>query len=82
MKMKDFPFFIYDEVQITPNIFSFNCCQKHMQSVQNSMGNSETLLYLLVNILVLHQSHKVIYHGIYKILLFDESHDHFLICEL
>ena len=47
------------------------------------MGNSETLLYLLVNILVLHQSHKVIfYHGIYKILLFDESNDHFLICEL
>ena len=23
MKMKDFHFFIYDEVQITPNIFSF-----------------------------------------------------------
>ena len=27
MKMKDFHFFIYDEVQITSNIFSFKCSQ-------------------------------------------------------
>ena len=58
MKMKDFHFFIYDEVQITPNIFSFNCSQTDVFCAvidkvthcanRTLMGNSKTLLQLHV----------------------------------
>ena len=95
MKIKDFHFFIYDKVQVpkSPHIYIFLSALKHRfifavideithRASRIQWGIVKFFISIEEEVLdVIKQS--IFSHGIYKILfIFDNSNEHFLICEL